>query len=120
MYGHRNSSGALVVNGHHVQDTRQCVHCGTHWEATPKDAVPRAWCDTCRGLLCGSQPCALFCVPHEARLDLEEGRLTDGARPYKDEWEREQAYCKINAKQIADWWAWAKKVNFDPARGNLA
>ena len=104
MFGFRHSGGAKVENGRHVRNTIACVHCGLHWDAPPGgDTGRRGWCDSCRGMLCGKPGCMEFCLPYEARLDLEEGTTGGTAMRYRDTFRAFREFCEANADRIREW-----------------
>jgi hypothetical protein len=59
-------------------ETRQCVHCGMHWNHKLKSRdsnepkVLRGFCMRCNGHICGAMEC-LQCIPAEAKLEIAEG-----------------------------------------------
>lgn len=63
-------AGAILVDGHQVADTAQCVHCGGHFVMRRGSGVLRGWCRKCSGMVCG--PGCAACIPFEQRLDLAE------------------------------------------------
>lgn len=79
-YGHpygdavsvRKPSGAILLDGAHVADTVQCVHCNGHFVMQRGSGITRGWCRNCSGMICG--PGCLTCRPHEQQLDLAEKR----------------------------------------------
>lgn len=77
MFGYRHGKGALVVNGEHVADTLQCVHCGMHWVPAPGSGTKRGWCSQCKGHLCGKEAC-FTCLPLEAFIEVQEGSIKPG------------------------------------------
>lgn len=60
------------MDGRHVGDTLQCVHCSAHWASQPGSGIKRGWCLNCKGPLCGSELCDV-CIPLEKRLQGWEG-----------------------------------------------
>ena len=68
----RRASGAILIDGHHVADTVQCVHCGTHWVPQRGSGRLRGFCLRCGGVTCGAASCDA-CVPFEQRLDRRDG-----------------------------------------------
>lgn len=64
-------SGAILVDGQHVADTVQCVHCGGHFVMQKGSGRIRGWCYNCSGIICG--PSCQTCVPYEKKLDLADG-----------------------------------------------
>ena len=71
MFGWHHGKGAIVVDGRHVADTLQCVHCGNHWETKPGSGTERGFCTNCSGPVCGAHAC-FDCKPHEAQIELQE------------------------------------------------
>lgn len=67
----RRPSGAILVDGAHVADTVQCVHCGGHFVMQKGSGVIRGWCHACGGIFCG--PGCVPCLPRERALDLRDG-----------------------------------------------
>lgn len=65
-------SGAILLDGQHVADTVQCVHCGGHFVMRKGSGTIRGWCLNCHGMICGPQ-CAV-CTPMEQRLALMEAQ----------------------------------------------
>ncbi len=65
--GYTVSTSDLGTDEH---DTRQCVHCGCHWEVSPGSGKTRGFCRNCMGPICG-QRCAV-CYPMEKQLDDAE------------------------------------------------
>lgn len=63
-------SGAILLDGQHVADTVQCVHCAGHFVMLKGSGVERGWCLNCGGVFCGPQ-CAR-CRPFERWLDQVE------------------------------------------------
>lgn len=63
-------SGGILVDGQHVADTVQCVHCNAHFVMRKGSGVERGWCRNCNGMVCGRK-CAK-CVPFEKKLDQAE------------------------------------------------
>lgn len=72
MFGFRNKASAVVVDGHHAHDTKQCVHCGRHCVIVPGSGTRRGFCLDCNGFLCGNEYCMRNCTPFEARVELTE------------------------------------------------
>jgi len=71
----RKPSGAIILDGMHLADTLQCVHCGHVWIPVVGSGKVRGWCNSCGGVTCGSHQCHT-CYPFEKRLDdYEEGKL---------------------------------------------
>lgn len=64
-------AGAIMINGRHVADTLQCVHCGGHFAIVKGSGRRRGFCTLCHGVTCGSRGC-LACLPTERRLELRE------------------------------------------------
>lgn len=102
MFGFKNGKGAIVVDGRHVADTMQCVHCGMHWECKPGSKRKRGFCVACRGATCGKERCDIH-LPYEAYLELEEGKrdkvLTRYLKAYRQVKEFEKPFV-INDKII--------------------
>ena len=69
-------SGALLIDGRHVADTVQCVHCNGHFVMRAGSGITRGWCRNCGGAVCG--PSCAACNPFERKIDeLERAtRLT--------------------------------------------
>ena len=65
--------GAVVIDGHQVASTQQCVHCGGHFEMIRGSGKTRGFCLRCHGVTCGHANCDA-CIPMEARLDHMEGK----------------------------------------------
>ena len=76
MFGlsNRKTAGAVVVDGRHIADTSQCVHCGGHFKVIPGSGTKRGWCPKCKGVLCGGMTCMTRCVPFEQMLEKMEGK----------------------------------------------
>jgi hypothetical protein len=72
MFGHRNTLGAIVLDGRHVANTAQCVHCGSHEEIIAGSGKKRGYCPMCKGFVCGLEGCMKECTPFEARVELTE------------------------------------------------
>lgn len=66
----RRAAGAILLDGAHVADTVQCVHCGGHFVMVRGSGRTRGWCANCNGIFCG--PGCSTCLPIEKRLDLRE------------------------------------------------
>lgn len=94
MFGFKNSNGAVVIDGKHVADTIQCVHCGKHWIPKPGSGKVRGWCVSCNGASCGDTRC-MDCVPFEAKLEIAEGTRTLGDRWYQEFLDSERKNGKI-------------------------
>lgn len=77
MFGWKNGKGAVIIGGEHKADTLQCVHCGCHWLPKPGSGTVRGWCSSCKGPVCGKEPCNT-CIPFEASLEIQEGTLNKG------------------------------------------
>lgn len=67
----RRPSGGIIVDGRHVADTVQCVHCGGHFVMRKGSGITRGWCRNCQGMVCG--PSCAACVPLERKLDALDG-----------------------------------------------
>ena len=67
----KKPKGAFLVDGRHVSDTAQCVHCSAQWEVIVGSGRRRGWCTKCNGMVCGSPNCD-WCIPTEARLEAWE------------------------------------------------
>lgn len=52
-------------------ETKQCCHCGLHWEVVPGSGKVRGYCMKCNGWFCGPHCCE--CVPIEKQLEIMEG-----------------------------------------------
>jgi hypothetical protein len=71
----RKPNGAIMIDGMHIADTLQCVHCGMHWIPVKGSGRIRGFCTKCGGPTCGSHEC-MKCVPFEKKLDLyEKGKI---------------------------------------------
>lgn len=68
--------GGLLVDGKLVAETYRCVHCSAAWQPKPGSGRQRGYCMSCKGLLCGQEPCMGRCIPLEARLQGWEGGKT--------------------------------------------
>ena len=66
----RSPHGAILVDGQHVADTLQCVHCGAHWIPRKGSGIIRGFCKKCMGPICG--PSCSRCVPQEKMLEMME------------------------------------------------
>lgn len=55
----------------HAADTRQCVHCGNHFEIRPGSGIVRGWCSHCNGPECGAERC-FTCLPYEQWMEIIE------------------------------------------------
>jgi hypothetical protein len=80
----KQARGAILLDGKHVADTLQCVHCSGHWISVTGSGKRRGWCLHCKGPLCGSHRCDI-CIPFESRLEGWEQRLTLGQVLKKEE-----------------------------------
>ncbi len=67
----RNPAGAVIVDGCHVADTCQCVHCGAHFQMVRGSGRIRGFCPGCNGITCGAPKCNP-CVPFERALEIRE------------------------------------------------
>src|SRR5688572_20876079 len=68
----RRPSGHILLDGHVVEDTVQCVHCNGHYTPMKGSGIIRGFCRNCMGPVC-SPKCAA-CVPFERWLDqIERG-----------------------------------------------
>lgn len=65
----RRSSGGIIVDGVHVADTIQCVHCGMHWIPVKGSKKVRGYCSKCKGSHCGGIKC-WECNPFKERLGI--------------------------------------------------
>lgn len=72
MFGHHQKNGAVVIDGRHIADTVQCVHCGSHEEIEAGSGKKRGFCPQCQGFVCGKGECMRRCAPFEARIELTE------------------------------------------------
>lgn len=71
-----NEDGAILVDGTQVASTKQCPHCGAHFNMHPGSGTRRAWCSRCTGVTCGKPECDA-CIPIDARFEHAAGRRTD-------------------------------------------
>lgn len=72
----KHASGAIIVDGMHVADTMQCVHCGHQWIPVKGSGKKRGFCLNCGGVTCGSHQCETKCESFEKKLDLyDKGKL---------------------------------------------
>jgi len=46
-------------------DTKQCPHCGGHFEIRTGSGKLRSWCGNCAAVTCGKKECVENCVPTE-------------------------------------------------------
>lgn len=54
-------------------DTRQCCHCGKHWQIKPGSGEVRGFCRKCKQYTCGKPTCD-SCRPQEQQLEeMEKG-----------------------------------------------
>jgi len=53
------------------QDTKQCVHCGGHFQVVPGSGIKRGYCRNCMGVTCGKPECNT-CLPFQKWMDLIE------------------------------------------------
>lgn len=90
MFGYRHGKGAIVVNGQHIGETHQCVHCGKHWEVIRGSGRKRGYCILCKGVTCGHEACNI-CVPFEAWLEFQEGNINAVNRKYYEDYLRAEA-----------------------------
>lgn len=64
-------AGAIIIStemGKVIQlDTKQCVHCGMHWEHKPGSGKTRGHCFNCKGPICG--PKCQDCYPKEKQYE---------------------------------------------------
>lgn len=65
----KRPKGAILIDGKHVADTLQCVHCSAHWVVVAGSGKHRGWCLRCKGPLCGSVRCMGDCIPLRKRLE---------------------------------------------------
>lgn len=72
----KKAKGAIILDGKHVADTIQCVHCSAHWIPISGSGRQRGWCLHCKGPLCGQSLCMGSCIPLERRLEGWEQGLT--------------------------------------------
>lgn len=71
----RQANGAIIIDGMHVADTLQCVHCGTMWIPVKGSGKKRGFCMKCHGVTCGCKECDT-CMPFEKKLDMyEKGKI---------------------------------------------
>jgi len=68
------ASGGIMIDGQHVADTLQCVHCQHTWIPIRGSGKERGFCMRCHGPTCGTKECDR-CVPFELKLELEEAGL---------------------------------------------
>ena len=74
----KKPSGAFIVDGRHVADTKQCCHCGAHFVMVKGSKIVRGYCLRCDDITCGSFTCDA-CVPIEKQLELiEKNSLKSG------------------------------------------
>lgn len=50
-------------------DTRQCVHCGGHWEVIKGSGRPHIFCSKCGGDTCSNLKCLTECYPIQKKFD---------------------------------------------------
>ena len=61
-------------------ETRQCVHCGMHFEIVPGSGTRRGYCMACGGVTCGQKiDCETRCQHFESKIEQmeREGRSID-------------------------------------------
>lgn len=78
-YKYRKESGAIVIDGHHVASTTQCVHCGAHFQVIPGSGKKRGTCFNCNGVLCGRKKC-FTCLPFEIQIEHQEAIQANNLR----------------------------------------
>lgn len=67
----RKAKGALIIDGRHVGDTLQCVHCAMHWQVIHGSRNRRGFCMSCCGPTCGQTKCDP-CFPFQKKLEIME------------------------------------------------
>jgi len=68
-------AGGILCDDHQIADTKQCVHCGRHWQWEHGSGKVRGYCMNCGGITCGNKRCHK-CIPWEKKLELyEKGKL---------------------------------------------
>lgn len=65
-------AGGIVIDGRHVADTVQCVHCQKHWIPQRGSGRIRGWCIYCNGLICGALKCRVH-IPYGTKMEYREG-----------------------------------------------
>lgn len=69
----RTEDGGILIDGRQTASTRQCGHCGAHFQMVAGSGRVRGWCLKCSKITCGAQACHP-CIPMEARLEFWEGK----------------------------------------------
>ena len=64
-----NRTKGYVSIGDKNFETRQCVHCGRHWQYIPGSRKLRGFCTKCMGPTCGCKQCDP-CIPFMKKLGL--------------------------------------------------
>ena len=94
------ASGYVIVTdpnlGNLENETRMCIHCGTHWKYQPGSGKDRGLCLRCNGFTCGKKTCDP-CYPIEARIDEMEKPSTRGNLSLYDD--RMEEILNINLKE---------------------
>lgn len=73
----QKTQGAIVIDGKHVADTRQCVHCGKHEQIIPGSGKKRGMCLKCNnGFVCGAPAC-MVCIPYKIKIDYMEAKANN-------------------------------------------
>lgn len=65
---------ATGPNGIEEYDTKQCCHCGGHWNFVAGSGRRRGWCTLCNNMTCGKPACHEH-FPIEKRMDMFEKGL---------------------------------------------
>ena len=67
----KKQGGAWIVDGRHVADTIQCVHCSGQF-VRMNGGRTYSYCMKCKGFVCDNPSCQGSCVPLEMRLQEME------------------------------------------------
>jgi hypothetical protein len=76
VHSEKKQGGAWIVDGRHVADTLQCVHCTGHFVRRPGGGRQFSYCMNCKGFVCDNPDCQGACVPEEMRLEEMEFNRT--------------------------------------------
>lgn len=97
----KNSASGYILTttpqlGNLENETRMCIHCGTHWAYKPGSGTERGLCLRCNGFTCGKKTCDP-CYPLEARVnDMEKPSTRGNLNLYED---RMEELANVNLKR---------------------
>lgn len=66
------ADGYIFVDGQEVAETKQCPHCGAHFQIVRGSGRKRPFCMRCMSPTCLRPQCRA-CVPFEKKLRIMEG-----------------------------------------------